>query len=136
MCLFAATGVLLGADLCVAGGIATLPIPAVAIDLDRAHGLDGDVEPQAGHPQPVRRRELLNHTPLTVFTLSVMLFHFANAPLLPFVGQKLAAAYPREATAIMSSRIIAALSASCLRPHSRINSIGWSNVHFRKGQHA
>jgi hypothetical protein len=37
-----------------------------------------------------------------------MLFHFANAPLLPLVGQKLAAAYPKEATAMMSACIVAA----------------------------
>jgi MFS family permease len=37
-----------------------------------------------------------------------MLFHFANAPLLPLVGPKLAAAYPKEATAMMSVCIIAA----------------------------
>ena len=37
-----------------------------------------------------------------------MLFHFGNAPLLPLVGQKLAAAFPKEATAMMSTCIIAA----------------------------
>jgi MFS family permease len=37
-----------------------------------------------------------------------MLFHFANAPLLPLVGQKLAAAFPETATAMMSSCIVAA----------------------------
>jgi MFS family permease len=37
-----------------------------------------------------------------------MLFHFANAPLLPLVGQKLAQAYPEFATTMMSSCIIAA----------------------------
>ncbi len=37
-----------------------------------------------------------------------MLFHFANAPLLPLVGQKLAQAHPIWATAMMSSCIIAA----------------------------
>jgi MFS family permease len=37
-----------------------------------------------------------------------MLFHFANAPLLPLVGQKLALAHPAWATAMMSSCIIAA----------------------------
>jgi MFS family permease len=36
------------------------------------------------------------------------LFHLANAPLLPLVGQKLAAAYPKEATAMMSACIVAA----------------------------
>jgi MFS family permease len=37
-----------------------------------------------------------------------MLFHFANAPLLPLVGQKLALANKDLATAMMSSCIIAA----------------------------
>ena len=37
-----------------------------------------------------------------------MLFHLANAALLPLVGQKLAAAYPKEATAMMSACIVAA----------------------------
>jgi MFS family permease len=35
-------------------------------------------------------------------------FHLANASLLPLVGQKLAAAYPKEATAMMSACIVAA----------------------------
>jgi MFS family permease len=37
-----------------------------------------------------------------------MLFHFANAPLLPLVGQKLALQFPKEATAMMSSCMVAA----------------------------
>jgi MFS family permease len=37
-----------------------------------------------------------------------MLFHFANAPLLPLVGQKLATANKELATAMMSSCIVAA----------------------------
>ena len=41
------------------------------------------------------------------FGLCVMLFHFANAPLLPLVGQKLAAAHPQPATATMSACIVA-----------------------------
>ena len=51
---------------------------------------------------------LFQSRPLVIFGLCVMLFHFANAPLLPLVGQKLAAAYPKEATAMMSTCIIAA----------------------------
>ena len=43
-----------------------------------------------------------------IFGLCVMLFHFANAPLLPLVGQKLAAAHPKAATAMMSACIVAA----------------------------
>ena len=37
-----------------------------------------------------------------------MLFHFANAPLLPLVGQKLALEFPKEATAMMSFCMVAA----------------------------
>jgi MFS family permease len=51
---------------------------------------------------------LFESRPLMVFGLCVMLFHLANAALLPLVGQKLAAAWPREATAMMSACIIAA----------------------------
>jgi MFS family permease len=51
---------------------------------------------------------LFESRPLVIFGLCVMLFHFANAPLLPLVGQKLAAAYPEEATAMMSASIVAA----------------------------
>jgi MFS family permease len=51
---------------------------------------------------------LFKSAPLVIFGLCVMLFHFANAALLPLVGQKLAAAFPKEATAMMSSCIVAA----------------------------
>jgi MFS family permease len=37
-----------------------------------------------------------------------MLFHLANAALLPLVGQKLSAAFPDEATAMMSACIVTA----------------------------
>ena len=43
-----------------------------------------------------------------IFALCAMLFHFANAPLLPLVGQKLAVQFPKEATAMMSFCMVAA----------------------------
>ena len=46
--------------------------------------------------------------PLMIFALCAMLFHFANAPLLPLVGQKLAVQFPKEATAMMSFCMVAA----------------------------
>ena len=85
--------------------IAVLSIPYKAIDLDRARDLDGEAG-AAG--SPAGYGILLKTRPLVIFGLCVMLFHFANAPLLPLVGQKLAAAYPKEATAMMSTCIIAA----------------------------
>ena len=85
--------------------LATLSIPGSAIDQGRARGLD-DGENEA--EQPSGYSVLLRRRPLVVFALCAMLFHFANAPLLPLVGQKLAQAYPAWATVMMSSCIIAA----------------------------
>ena len=89
-------------------GIAVLSIPSEAIDLDRARDLDGSLDAGESHADPAGYGILFKSRPLVVFGLCVMLFHFANAALLPLVGQKLAAAYPKEATAMMSSCIVAA----------------------------
>ena len=88
--------------------IAVLSIPAKAIDYNRARDLE--VEPGAAESSTgvAGYGILFKSRPLVIFGLCVMLFHFANAPLLPLVGQKLAAAYPMEATAMMSTCIIAA----------------------------
>ena len=90
----------------VLAGIAVLSIPAGAIDLNRARDLhdkpDGPGGTAAGYGILFKSRSLF------VFGVCVMLFHFANAALLPLVGQKLAAAFPKEATAMMSACIVAA----------------------------
>jgi MFS family permease len=91
----------------VLAGLAVLSIPAAAIDYDRARDLRqdlgaGETGGAAGYSILFRSR------PLVVFGLCVMLFHLANAALLPLVGQKLAAAHPKEATAMMSACIVAA----------------------------
>jgi MFS family permease len=85
--------------------VAVLSIPAKAIDYNRARDLD----PEPGAAKGAAGYGILFKTrPLVIFGLCAMLFHFANAPLLPLVGQKLAAAYPKEATAMMSTCIVAA----------------------------
>jgi len=86
--------------------VAVLSIPAKAIDYNRARDLDG--EHDAAAARPADYSILFKSRPLVVFGLCVMLFHLANAALLPLVGQKLAAAYPQEATAMMSACIVAA----------------------------
>jgi MFS family permease len=91
----------------VLASVAVLSIPAEAIDLDRARDLDQ--KPYApGRPAVAGYSILFESRPLVIFGLCVMLFHFANAPLLPLVGQKLAAAFPKEATAMVSACIVAA----------------------------
>jgi len=91
----------------VLASIAVLSIPPKAIDFDRSRGSDKKAG-AAGVAGVAGYGVLFKSRPLVVFGLCVMLFHFANAPLLPLVGQKLAAAYPKEATAMMSACIVAA----------------------------
>jgi MFS family permease len=88
--------------------IVVLSIPATAIDYNRARDLDDEHGAAATAPKPADYAILFKSLPLVVFGLCVMLFHLANAALLPLVGQKLAAAYPEEATAMMSACIVAA----------------------------
>lgn len=89
-------------------GAAVLSIPAQAIDEDRARGFNGGTAQAEGGTRPSGYGVLLRSRPLVTFALCAMLFHFANAPLLPLVGQKLALSHPAWATAMMSSCIIAA----------------------------
>jgi MFS family permease len=88
--------------------IAVLSIPAKAIDYNRARDLDSEPGAAKGATGVADYGILFKTRPLVIFGLCAMLFHFANAPLLPLVGQKLAAAYPKEATAMMSTCIVAA----------------------------
>jgi predicted MFS family arabinose efflux permease len=84
---------------------AVLAIPSEAINHNRARDLSANGEAQgtaAGY------RILFETRPLMIFALCAMLFHFANAPLLPLVGQKLALQFPKEATAMMSFCMVAA----------------------------
>jgi MFS family permease len=87
---------------------AVLSIPGKAIDYDRARDSAERKEGDASSVAAAHYSILFKTRPLVIFGLCVMLFHFANAPLLPLVGQKLAAAFPKEATAMMSACIIAA----------------------------
>jgi MFS family permease len=92
----------------VLAAVAVLSIPAAAIDNDRARDLN-DAPDAAGTPAGAADYSILFQSRLLlIFGLCVMLFHLANAALLPLVGQKLAAAYPKEATASVSACIIAA----------------------------
>ncbi|TWB23749.1 putative MFS family arabinose efflux permease [Nitrospirillum amazonense] len=83
---------------------AVLSIPAAAINHDHARGHD---QP-AREPRETHLSAFIRCRPLMIFAGCGLLFHFANAPLLPLVGQKLANANPEWATAMMSSCIVAA----------------------------
>lgn len=83
-----------------------IAIPSNAVDDDVARGLDHTSGTAAD--QPSGFRTLISSGPLLVFAVSAVLFHFANAAMLPLVGQKLAIANKDLATSLMAICIIAA----------------------------
>jgi MFS family permease len=115
------------AAMAVASVFATLSIPAKAIDHHLARGLDdghagddkshagdgeghaGDGEGHAGDGEkPSGFAVLLSCRPLLIFAVATVVFHFANAAMLPLVGQKLALVNRELGTSLMSVCIIAA----------------------------
>jgi MFS family permease len=86
--------------------LATLRIPADAIDHDVARGMDhARGEP---HPQPSGFAVLLHNRRLLIFAAAMVVFHLANAAMLPLVGQMLALQNKDVGTALMATCIVAA----------------------------
>ena len=83
---------------------AVLMIPPGAIDHNRARDLAPDGDGGAAQGYGV----LFRIPPLMIFAACALLFNFANTPLLPLVGQKLALQFPKEATAMLSFCMVAA----------------------------
>jgi predicted MFS family arabinose efflux permease len=80
------------------------------IDHDLARG-GADTDPEAGaraQHKAIPIRALLTHRDLIVFLVSVALFHFGNAAMLPMAGQVLAQTHPGWDTISLSGCIIAA----------------------------
>ena len=94
------------AAMAVASIVATLIIPAGAIDHDVARGLDD--ESHHGIARPAGMAALFENRSLLVFAGSVVLFHFANAAMLPLVGQKLALVNEGLGTTLMAACIVIA----------------------------
>jgi len=84
---------------------AVLAIPAHAIDHERARGF---ARAEVGDRQPLAWRHLFENRALLVLAGSAALFHFANGPMLPMLGQKLALAHPGEETVWLSASIMTA----------------------------
>lgn len=95
------------ASMAVASIVSVLAIPERTIDHDLARGL---------HDAPSNRRDdhpsglsvLLTCRPLLIFAGCAIMFHFANAAMLPLVGQKLALQDKNLGTSLMSACIVAA----------------------------
>jgi MFS family permease len=89
----------------LAGGSvwAALAIDPGAIDHDLARGSDKERD-----GQPSGLRVLLECKSLLIFTAAISLFHFANATMLPLLGEKLAQSNKGSETLFMAACIITA----------------------------
>jgi predicted MFS family arabinose efflux permease len=88
--------------LCLPTLLALWTISANEIDVERAHG--GRPAPHKGHPeQPLW--SLVANRPLMIFALCLMLFHMANAEMLPLTA---------SVVTMRSSHLAAALVAGCI----------------------
>jgi MFS family permease len=100
------------AGMCGASIVAALMIRGDEIDDDLARGSAsahvGDVVPDRATPSVARLGDLFRDRRILVFTASVVLFHFANAAMLPLVGQKMTAGMSDGVAGYMSACIIAA----------------------------
>lgn len=83
--------------------LAVLVINPLSIDHDAARGSD-----KKGGGQPSGLRIILECKPLLVFTAAITLFHFANAAMLPLLGEKLAQSNQGAETLFMAACIITA----------------------------
>src|SRR5947209_4269539 len=92
--------------MCVASIVATLMIRRDEVDHDLARG--GGSAGEGGAPRVAALGLLLRDRRVLVFSASVVLFHFANAAMLPLVGQKLTAGKTEGVAGYMSYCIIAA----------------------------
>eukprot|EP00456_Euglypha_rotunda_P015293 TRINITY_DN148_c0_g1_i1.p2 TRINITY_DN148_c0_g1~~TRINITY_DN148_c0_g1_i1.p2 ORF type:complete len:435 (-),score=97.70 TRINITY_DN148_c0_g1_i1:1328-2632(-) len=100
-----AIGVFYGvAIMAIASAISAQLIRERDIDHRLARGADGPADQMS----IVSIRELLSDRRLLWFVASVVLFHFANAAMLPLVGQKVGRLHPSEAPTLMAICIIVA----------------------------
>ena len=97
----------LAAAMCAVGIVATFLIRGEDIDYARARGAE-TADDDTASARAARLGTLLQDYRIVVFGVSVVLFHFANAAMLPLVGQKLTLGASRGAATGMSACIIAA----------------------------
>jgi MFS family permease len=95
------------AGMSLASLVSILALPERAIDHDVARALHVDAG-DATAARPSGLRVLVTCRPLLVFAVCAVLFHFANAAMLPLVGQKLSLQDDHLGTSLMSACILAA----------------------------
>jgi MFS family permease len=100
------------AAMSIASLLSILLIPGRAIDNDLARGLHDQLgqkqDAASGDDAPSGFSVLITCRPLMIFAVAVLLFHLANAAMLPLVGQKLALQDRNIGTTLISACIVAA----------------------------
>ena len=96
------------AGMCALSIAATLAIRREEIDDDLARGGEGKAADEDFGPRITPVAELFRDRRILIFSASVVLFHFANAAMLPLVGQKMTDGVSRGVAGYMSACIIAA----------------------------
>ncbi len=77
-------------------------ITAGEIDPERAHG----APPRERHKPPIRPGELMRNRPLLIFAGCLLLFHLANAAMLPLMGSVLTMRSAHWATVLIAACIV------------------------------
>jgi MFS family permease len=77
-------------------------IRADEIDYERARGANEDGE----DGKPVGAAALLKERPLLIFLICAVMFHFANAAMLPLLGEMLAKGHGRSSMMFMSACVV------------------------------
>jgi hypothetical protein len=93
------------AVLAAASACAALAVDAREIDHTLARGADKEDD---GEVKPGRLRVVFECRPLLVFTAAISLFHFANAAMLPLIGERLSQGRDGAGPLFMAACIIAA----------------------------
>jgi MFS family permease len=91
---------------CAVTMVAIFFIRSKEIDFERSRG----GEPGDGSDDSARSGlfKLLMNRSLLIFTITVVLFHFANAAMLPLIGQKLSQGHPKGSSLFMAICIVGA----------------------------
>jgi hypothetical protein len=77
-------------------------IAAGEIDPERAHG----APPRERHKPPIRPGALMHNRPLLIFAVCLLLFHLANASMLPLMGSVLTTRSANWATLLIAACIV------------------------------
>jgi MFS family permease len=82
--------------------VALLRIRPAEIDYERARGAAEGID----DGRPIRASALLGDRPLVIFLVCAVMFHFANAAMLPLLGEMLARGQGRSSMMFMSACVV------------------------------